>query len=101
MAWRTLTAFRVASDQIRRREAFAVTERSFTICKIDPALYCESECCCRQVIGESVESRSQFVRHRQLGCVIGVELNDIGAPVLGDHRPLQRRRDGRSRVQIT
>jgi len=43
---------------------------------------------------ESLQRRSQFVRHRQLGCVIGVELNDIGASILCDHPPLQRRRYG-------
>jgi hypothetical protein len=40
------------------------------------------------VRGESVESRGWFVRYRQLGCVIGIELNDIGAHVLRDHPPL-------------
>jgi hypothetical protein len=42
---------------------------------------------------ESVESLGQLVRHRQLGRVICVKLNDFGAPVLGDHPPLQWWRD--------
>jgi hypothetical protein len=32
----------------------------------------------------------QLVRHRQVGRVIGVELNDISAGILGDHSPLER-----------
>src|SRR6267142_6467152 len=42
---------------------------------------------------ELVESVGQLVRHRQLGRVICVKLNDAGARVLGDHPPLQWRRD--------
>jgi hypothetical protein len=42
---------------------------------------------------ESVESPGQFVRHRQLGRVICVKFNDVGARVLRDHAPLQWWRD--------
>jgi hypothetical protein len=57
-------------------------------------LICEPSDTCRRVGRESVESLGQLVRHRQLGRVICVKLNDGGARVLGYHPPLQWRRDG-------
>jgi len=42
---------------------------------------------------EFVDSLSRLVRHRQLGRVICVKLNDVGARVVGDHPPLQWPRD--------
>ena len=42
---------------------------------------------------ESLESFSQIIRHGQVRSVIRIELNYIGAQILGDHSPLQRRRN--------
>src|ERR1039458_9259705 len=40
-----------------------------------------------------VQGSCQLIRHRQVGRVIGVELNDFVASILGNHPTLQRRRD--------
>jgi hypothetical protein len=43
---------------------------------------------------ESMESFGQLIRHGQVRSVIRIELNDIGAQILGDHSSLQQRRNG-------